>query len=59
MTFKPAFLVTYHSTIMTLLPGDVISTGTPGAVHINDGDEVACRIDGFPLLVNGVKDLKN
>lgn len=58
MTFKPAFLVTYHSTIMTLLPGDVISTGTPGAVHINDGDEVACRIDGFPLLVNGVKDLK-
>ncbi len=59
MTFKPAFLVTYHSTIMTLLPGDVILTGTPGAVHINDGDEVACRIDGFPLLVNGVKDLKN
>jgi 2-keto-4-pentenoate hydratase/2-oxohepta-3-ene-1,7-dioic acid hydratase in catechol pathway len=59
MTFKPAFLVTYHSTIMTLLPGDVISTGTPGAVHINDGDEVACRIDGFPMLVNGVRDLKN
>lgn len=59
MTFKPAFLVTYHSTIMTLLPGDVILTGTPGAVHINDGDEVACRIDGFPLLVNDVKDLKN
>lgn len=59
MTFKPAFLVTYHSTIMTLLPGDVISTGTPGAVQINDGDEVACRIDGFPLLVNSVKDLKN
>jgi 2-keto-4-pentenoate hydratase/2-oxohepta-3-ene-1,7-dioic acid hydratase in catechol pathway len=59
MTFKPAFLVTYHSTIMTLLPGDVISTGTPGAVQINDGDEVACRIDGFPLLVNSVKDLKD
>lgn len=59
MTFKPASLVTYHSTIMTLLPGDVISTGTPGAVHINGGVEVARRIDGFPLLINGVRDLKN
>jgi 2-keto-4-pentenoate hydratase/2-oxohepta-3-ene-1,7-dioic acid hydratase in catechol pathway len=44
---------------MTMLPGDIISTGTPGAVHIHAGDVVECRIDGFEPLVNPVKDLKN
>jgi 2-keto-4-pentenoate hydratase/2-oxohepta-3-ene-1,7-dioic acid hydratase in catechol pathway len=39
-------------------PGDVISTGTPGAVPIADGDVVTCRIDGFELLTNPVRDLK-
>jgi len=58
MTFKPWHLVSFHSKIMTLLPGDIISTGTPGAVVINEGDIVECHIDGFPRLVNPVKDLK-
>jgi 2-keto-4-pentenoate hydratase/2-oxohepta-3-ene-1,7-dioic acid hydratase in catechol pathway len=43
---------------MTMLPGDIISTGTPGAVVINDGDMVECLIDGFDKLVNPVRDLK-
>jgi 2-keto-4-pentenoate hydratase/2-oxohepta-3-ene-1,7-dioic acid hydratase in catechol pathway len=58
MTFRPWFLVSFHSKVMTLLPGDIISTGTPGAVVIRDGDVVECHIDGFEKLVNTVKDLK-
>jgi 2-keto-4-pentenoate hydratase/2-oxohepta-3-ene-1,7-dioic acid hydratase in catechol pathway len=58
MTFRPDFLIAFHSRVMTLLPGDIISTGTPGAVVINDGDVVEARIDGFPSLANPVKDLK-
>ncbi|HET7658718.1 MAG TPA: fumarylacetoacetate hydrolase family protein [Bacillales bacterium] len=58
MTFKPWNLVSFHSKVMTLLPGDIISTGTPGAVVIHDGDAVECHIDGFEPLVNRVKDLK-
>jgi 2-keto-4-pentenoate hydratase/2-oxohepta-3-ene-1,7-dioic acid hydratase in catechol pathway len=58
MTFVPAFLVSYHSQIATMYPGDVISTGTPRAHQINDGDVMECRIDGFPVLTNPVIDLK-
>jgi 2-keto-4-pentenoate hydratase/2-oxohepta-3-ene-1,7-dioic acid hydratase in catechol pathway len=58
MTFTPDVLVSYHSRVMTLLPGDVISTGTPGAVHIRHGDIVQCRISGFETLENPVIDLK-
>ena len=58
MTFSPAFLVSFLSQVMTLLPGDIISTGTPGAVAIGDGDVVECRISGFQPLVNPVMDLK-
>jgi 2-keto-4-pentenoate hydratase/2-oxohepta-3-ene-1,7-dioic acid hydratase in catechol pathway len=54
MTFSPWFLVSFHSKVMTLLPGDVISTGTPGAVEIKDGDVISCRIDGFEPLSNPV-----
>ncbi|BBO71149.1 hypothetical protein DSCA_50790 [Desulfosarcina alkanivorans] len=59
MTFTPDVLVSYHSQVMTLLPGDIISTGTPGAVHIHHGDTVACRISGFAPLENPVIDLKH
>lgn len=58
MTFRPWDLVSFHSKVMTLLPGDIISTGTPGAVVIRDGDVVECHIDGFEPLVNPVNDLK-
>lgn len=58
MTFQPDFLVSFHSKVMTLLPGDVISTGTPRAAHIRHGDVAECRIDGFEPLKNPVVDLK-
>lgn len=58
MTFRPWYLVSFHSKVMKLLPGDIISTGTPGAVVIQDGDVVECHIDGFEKLVNPVRDLK-
>ena len=54
MTFSPWWLVSFHSRIMTLLPGDVISTGTPGAVVIRDGDVAECRITGFEPLSNPI-----
>lgn len=57
MMFSPWWLVSFHSRVMTLLPGDIISTGTPGAVQIRDGDVVECRIDGFAPLSNPVTNL--
>ena len=59
MTFTPDYLVSFHSKVMTMLPGDLICTGTPRAVRINEGDVVECRIEGFEPLVNPVKDLKD
>ena len=58
MTFRPDFLIAFHSQVMTLLPGDIISTGTPGAAVIRNGDLIEARIDGFPHLANPVEDLK-
>jgi 2-keto-4-pentenoate hydratase/2-oxohepta-3-ene-1,7-dioic acid hydratase in catechol pathway len=58
MTFPPLWLLSFHSKVMQLLPGDIISTGTPGAVVIADGDVVECQINGFETLVNPVRDLK-
>jgi 2-keto-4-pentenoate hydratase/2-oxohepta-3-ene-1,7-dioic acid hydratase in catechol pathway len=54
MAYSPAYLVSFHSKVMPLFPGDVISTGTPGAVVVQDGDVVACRIDGVGTLRNPV-----
>ena len=54
MTFSPWQLVAFHSRVMRLLPGDLISTGTPGAVVINEGDVAECRISGFKPLANPV-----
>ncbi len=52
MRFPPHQLVSFHSHVMTLEPGDIISTGTPGAAVIRNGDRVECRIAGFPTLSN-------
>ena len=54
MTFRPWWLVAFHSRVMTLLPGDIISTGTPGAVHIRPGDTAGVQIAGFRDLTNPV-----
>lgn len=46
-------LIEYLSSFMTLLPGDVILTGTPeGVVNVNVGDEVVTEIEGIGRLVN-------
>lgn len=48
-------LVSWISTVMTLLPGDVILTGTPAGVGpLKSGDEVAVTIEGIGTLVNEV-----
>ena len=54
MTFSPWWLVAFHSRVMRLLPGDVISTGTPGAVVVQQGDVAECRVSGFEPLANPV-----
>ena len=58
MTFPPPFLVSFHTKVATMLPGDIICTGTPRAAKISDGDIAECRIDGFMPLINPVIDLK-
>jgi 2-keto-4-pentenoate hydratase/2-oxohepta-3-ene-1,7-dioic acid hydratase in catechol pathway len=63
MTHLPARLISLHSSIQGWLAGDVLSTGTPRAFHIVDGDKAECRIqgpNGFTMepLVNPVVDLK-
>ncbi|WP_418280188.1 fumarylacetoacetate hydrolase family protein [Halorubrum sp. DTA98] len=50
MLFSPPELVAFHSRVMTLEPGDVISTGTPGAGVIEDGDTVRAEVDGVGVL---------
>lgn len=55
MAFPPYYLLAFHSHVATLFPGDIISTGTPGAVVIEDGDIAECRIDGLGVLRNPVR----
>ena len=54
MRYDPAFLISFHSKVMPLYPGDIISTGTPGAVQIRPGDVAECRIPGVGVLKNPV-----
>jgi 2-keto-4-pentenoate hydratase/2-oxohepta-3-ene-1,7-dioic acid hydratase in catechol pathway len=54
MVFSPSYLVSFHSRVMPFYPGDVISTGTPGAAVISDGDVVECAIKGLGMLQNSV-----
>ena len=63
MTHRPARLIALHSSIQGWYAGDVLSTGTPRAFPLRDGDTAECRIcgpDGFVMqpLVNPVVDLK-
>ena len=55
MIFKVPYLISYVSQFMTLLPGDIISTGTPAGVglgmkpplYLSAGDTVELGIDGL------------
>lgn len=55
MVFSPAFLVAYVSRMMTLLPGDLILTGTPAGVGpLAPGDRVEVEIEKVGILANRV-----
>jgi 2-keto-4-pentenoate hydratase/2-oxohepta-3-ene-1,7-dioic acid hydratase in catechol pathway len=55
MVFKPHFLVSYISEVMTLNPGDVIMTGTPeGVGPMKPGDTIEVEISGVGVLRNPV-----
>ncbi|MFM2030515.1 MAG: hypothetical protein RI927_135 [Actinomycetota bacterium] len=48
-------LISYVSQNMTLLPGDVILTGTPaGITRISSGELVECEVEGIGTLINPV-----
>lgn len=60
LVFSPVELVRYISTIVTLQPGDVIATGTPGGVgharkperYLDAGQKLSTSIDGIGELSN-------
>jgi 2-keto-4-pentenoate hydratase/2-oxohepta-3-ene-1,7-dioic acid hydratase in catechol pathway len=55
LIFPVAALVEFISYVMTLHPGDIISTGTPSGVGpITPGDEVTVHIEGVGALTNPV-----
>ncbi|CAA9551158.1 Fumarylacetoacetate hydrolase family protein [uncultured Synechococcales cyanobacterium] len=55
MVFAPNVLVSYISQVMTLLPGDVVLTGTPeGVGSLQIGDRVRVEIEGIGALDNPV-----
>ncbi|GAA2283734.1 fumarylacetoacetate hydrolase family protein [Glycomyces scopariae] len=55
MVFDPATLVAYVSQIMTLIPGDVVLTGTPAGVdRIQAGETVSVSVAGIGTLSNKV-----
>ncbi len=57
LVFSAAELVAYISAIMTLEPGDVISTGTPSGIGgLKAGDTVTVRVEGVGELTNPVVD---
>jgi 2-keto-4-pentenoate hydratase/2-oxohepta-3-ene-1,7-dioic acid hydratase in catechol pathway len=56
MIFDIATIISFMSHVMTLVPGDVILTGTPeGVSRITDGDTVTVAIDGLGELTNPVR----
>jgi 2-keto-4-pentenoate hydratase/2-oxohepta-3-ene-1,7-dioic acid hydratase in catechol pathway len=63
LIFKIPFLVSYVSQFMSLLPGDMISTGTPAGVglgmkpnvYLKDGDIVELGIDGLGKAKQNVR----
>lgn len=54
--FSPFEVVSFASSVMTLLPGDVILTGTPpGDTALAVGDEIRVEIDTVGVLLNTVR----
>jgi len=61
LIFGPAELVSWLSRTMTLLPGDIIATGTPAGVgaaqgrFLRDGDTVEVEVEGLGTVANPVR----
>jgi len=57
LIFPVAQIVTFVSSVMTLLPGDVIATGTPSGVGpLKSGDRFTVKVEGIGELSNPVTD---
>ncbi len=55
MVFGVAEIIEFITTVMTLLPGDVVLTGTPAGVgKVESGDRMEVEIDGIGTLANPV-----
>jgi 2-keto-4-pentenoate hydratase/2-oxohepta-3-ene-1,7-dioic acid hydratase in catechol pathway len=55
LIFSPEYLVYFVSRVMTLLPGDIISTGTPAGIGpLAEGDQVEVEVEGVGVLSNPV-----
>ena len=55
MTFSPDYLLAFFSRDATWSAGDLLLTGTPGAVVVEDGDTVGAEIRGIGRLENPVR----
>jgi acylpyruvate hydrolase len=61
LIFGPAEVVAWLSRTMTLLPGDIVATGTPAGVGVaqgrflKEGDTVEVEVDGLGTLANRVR----
>jgi 2-keto-4-pentenoate hydratase/2-oxohepta-3-ene-1,7-dioic acid hydratase in catechol pathway len=56
LIFAVSALIAFISAIMTLLPGDIISTGTPAGIGpLSPGDSVGIEVEGVGELVNPVE----
>jgi 2-keto-4-pentenoate hydratase/2-oxohepta-3-ene-1,7-dioic acid hydratase in catechol pathway len=59
LIFPVDHLIWFISSVMTLLPGDIIATGTPSGIGpLHAGDMVTIRIEGVGELTNPVENLK-
>ena len=55
--FALDIVIRYISNVMTLLPGDLIATGTPkGVGPVKAGDVVEVRVEGVGTLKNRIED---
>jgi 2-keto-4-pentenoate hydratase/2-oxohepta-3-ene-1,7-dioic acid hydratase in catechol pathway len=55
LVFSIDYLVAYITRVMTLLPGDIIATGTPSGIGpLQPGDQVTIRVAGVGELTNAV-----
>jgi 5-oxopent-3-ene-1,2,5-tricarboxylate decarboxylase/2-hydroxyhepta-2,4-diene-1,7-dioate isomerase len=56
MIYSIGEILEFVTSIMTLLPGDVVMTGTPeGVSQVKPGDEIKIEIETLGTLINSVE----